>query len=737
LPFLRPSEKSDEIGRLGGYRVLSLLGSGGMGMVFRAEDPALRRMVALKVINPRRIVSAEARTRFLAEARSLAALEHDHIVQVFQVGEDNGVPFLAMQMLRGESLQQRLNRAGKSLPIDEVLRIGREIAEGLAAAHECGIIHRDIKPGNIWLEARGPVTGSSELQAERPHAGSRVKILDFGLARVVAADTPDTDAASAALQGADTLTESRPHTVLGTPAYMAPEQAGGQPVDSRADLFAVGCVLYRMSTGSMPFEGSTAVDVLMRVVAHEPPRPRHLNPAIPVDVEELIIRLMRKQPDERPASALAVVQCVRAIEAARRPKPSRWGCLLGTTGAVLLGAALAAWAALTWQQPPAPPEPVEIRIDYDEPDAQLALRLGNDAEQIIDIRKKPTIALAPGDYALRSVADPGKRHLRPPRLLVQPGVKEPVTVRLVGELDRNEVHGPQPVRGLAAVRRKDTVVVLSVGANRLLAGWRPGSGLRPQQRLFPDSMFACAALAPDGRTLATGCIDPMRRAGNFVRFWDAETFEPRAGGFDGQVNALAYSRDSAHLLAGLNNGAVVLWDARAGQSAAEREDAHDSGVFAVAFLPDGKRLLTTDWDGTIAQWAVDRKGGATVLVQLWTMPGHTGVARGLVVLPGGKQAVTAGIDRAIRVWDLGSGKSTTSWTAPEPVHALALSPDGKRLLSGEANGTVRLWDLGTRQEIENFTGHVTTVTALAFTPDGERAVSGDKEGVVIFWRLPS
>ncbi|MCI0460824.1 MAG: serine/threonine protein kinase [Gemmataceae bacterium] len=166
--LLAPAQAPDELGRLGKYRVLKVLGAGGMGVVFQAEDPELRRPVALKVMLPSVAAHPAAKARFLREARTMAAVKHDHIVTIFEVGETDGVPFLAMEYLKGETLEKRLQREGKLSPM-EVLRIGREIVAGLAAAHARGMIHRDIKPGNLWLEESG-----------------RVKILDFGLAREIA-----------------------------------------------------------------------------------------------------------------------------------------------------------------------------------------------------------------------------------------------------------------------------------------------------------------------------------------------------------------------------------------------------------------------------------------------------------------------------------------------------------------------------------------------------------------------
>jgi serine/threonine protein kinase len=279
-PFLGLPQEAGELGRLGPYRILKPLGAGGMGLVFQAEDIQLKRPVALKVMQPSYSQDNEARVRFLREARAVAAIEHEHIVTIYQVGEDRGLPFLAMQFLRGETLEDRLRRE-RQLPIDEVLRIGREIAAGLAAAHERGLIHRDIKPANIWLEA----------------GSGRVKILDFGLARA-----------------ADDAHLTRTGTVMGTPEYMSPEQARGKGAEARSDLFSLGCVLYDMCAGQSPFQAQETMAVLLAVAAKTPRALTELNPKVPELLVILIMRLLAKHPDDRPASAAQVVEAFRRIE---------------------------------------------------------------------------------------------------------------------------------------------------------------------------------------------------------------------------------------------------------------------------------------------------------------------------------------------------------------------------------------------------------------------------------------
>jgi serine/threonine protein kinase len=268
--------------RFGSYELLERLGQGGMGVVYRARDMRLGREVALKVM--KRDLAADPRSsdRFLREARALAALHHDHVVEIYDYGETNGVRFVTMPLLAGEALETRLLHESP-LPFAEVVRLGMELAAGLAAVHAKGLIHRDLKPSNVWLE------GSAR----------RVKLLDFGLAR---GDAP-----------ADRLTHSG--EIVGTPAYMAPEQVNGLDLDPRTDLFSLGSVLYKAATGRAAFEAPTLSGLLAAVGEKNPPPARTVNPAVPVDLSELIERLHRKNPGDRPASAAEVVDELRGLAA--------------------------------------------------------------------------------------------------------------------------------------------------------------------------------------------------------------------------------------------------------------------------------------------------------------------------------------------------------------------------------------------------------------------------------------
>jgi serine/threonine protein kinase len=279
--FLDPPRAEDELGRLAGYMVHKLLGQGGMGMVFEAEDPRLKRTVALKVLRPRLAEDLEYHERFLREGRAAAALQNDHIVRIYQAGEAKGIPFLAMEFLEGESLHHwQLER--RLISLSEAVRWAKEISLGLAAAHDRGLIHRDIKPANIWLES----------------PGQRVKILDFGLARTAC----------------DELHLTQIGIIVGTPAYMSPEQAKGETLDARSDLFSLGSVLYEMLSGQQPFQGPNITAVLSALLVAKPRPLSELCTNIPRSLEKLVRQLLAKSPDNRPGSAREVADRLGRIE---------------------------------------------------------------------------------------------------------------------------------------------------------------------------------------------------------------------------------------------------------------------------------------------------------------------------------------------------------------------------------------------------------------------------------------
>jgi len=274
LRLLSPSEEPSHLGRLGAYEILEVIGQGGMGIVFKGLDPRLNRFVAIKVLYPQLAANPIARRRFLREAQAAAAISHDHVVAIHAVEEASGFPLLVMEYIGGISLQERINRTG-TLEVKEILRIGSQMAAGLAAAHNQGVIHRDIKPANILLE----------------HGIERVKITDFGLARAM-----------------DDVQLTQSGILAGTPQYMSPEQASGEPVDHRTDLFSLGAVMYAMCTGHSPFRAETALGSLRRVIEDTARPIQEVNSDIPDWLSEIVEILLAKVPAERLPSASDVAE---------------------------------------------------------------------------------------------------------------------------------------------------------------------------------------------------------------------------------------------------------------------------------------------------------------------------------------------------------------------------------------------------------------------------------------------
>ena len=295
IDLLAPSDDPAMMGRIGTYEIRGVVGQGGNGIVLKAFDPALDRVVAIKVIDPLLAKSGAARQRFAREAKSMASIFHENVVPIHAVDEHQGLPYFVMEYVPGQSLEARIEATG-ALPITEVIRIGRQVARGLREAHSQGVIHRDVKPGNILL-GRGV---------------ARVLLTDFGLARVI-------DDASVTQSG----------MLAGTPQYMSPEQVRGETVTPSSDLFSLGCVLYAMCAGHSPFRADSVYGAIQRI-AHASPRDlRELNAAVPIWLDRFIGKLLAKQPGDRFTSADEVATILNDELAHRQnpttvPEPKRW-----------------------------------------------------------------------------------------------------------------------------------------------------------------------------------------------------------------------------------------------------------------------------------------------------------------------------------------------------------------------------------------------------------------------------
>src|SRR6202162_3963803 len=379
--------------RLGPYEILSAIGAGGMGEVYKARDTRLDRTVAIKVLPVHLAEHAELRERFEREARTIASLNHPHICTLYDTGHQDGIDFLVMEYLEGETLAQRLLKG--ALPLEQVLQYAIEISDALDKAHRKGVTHRDLKPGNIMLTKTG------------------TKLLDFGLAKLKQEVAPANVPLSELPTAKDPLTAQG--SLVGTLQYMAPEQLEGKEVAARTDIFAFGTVVYEMATGKKCFEGKSQASLIASILQIDPPPISSPQPMTPPALDRVIKRCLAKDPDERCQSAkdltdelkwiaeggsqvtlapIAVVKGIRALG---------WGALILGLGALILGAAIAGLA--TWNLKPSPPQPVTRTVINLPPGQQLA-----------GLENGPAVALSADGTHLAYIATQGAPHqlyLRP------------------------------------------------------------------------------------------------------------------------------------------------------------------------------------------------------------------------------------------------------------------------------------------------------------------------------------
>lgn len=517
-----PSQSTDEIGRLGKFRVLRLLGSGGMGAVFLAEDVHLGRQVALKVIQPDFVLKEGMTKRFLLEARAAAAVQNEHVVTIHEVGVENQIPFLAMEYLQGESLEERLEK-GDGISIAEILRIGREISEGLAAAHSRGLIHRDIKPANIWLEARR----------------DRVKLLDFGLARMKESDTR--------LSGTG--------MIVGTPAYMAPEQASGEEIGPQTDLFSLGVVLYRMATSQLPFLGRNTLDTLRLLATITPPSASTINTEVPAVLSELIDQLLSRQPVDRPATAASVVERISEIERqiqsskpadTEAPFESNPNALKHVPprkpriALALLGAAVLALLGF-----------IRIRIAHKN-GTETEIKVADTDAVKIEIKPdsyKATAAIPTAAPPAQARTIPATKAISPTALVTRPAV-------------------------LPGVKSWTLETVL------------PRDGFVTRLHTM--------AVSRDDQFLAIGGNDCV------VRVYELPSLKLLSilPGHHASIHSVAWSPNSRILATSDGAGEVCFWDVRQGKKLFSRKEA-SPGVQELSWSPDGKRIAITSLQFTI------------------------------------------------------------------------------------------------------------------------------------------
>jgi WD40 repeat protein len=749
-PGEQPASTRKFIRYFGDYELLEEIARGGMGVVYKARQVSLNRIVAVKMILAGQFASPEDVQRFHREAEAAANLDHPNIVPIYEVGEHEGQHYFSMKLIEGGSLAQRLSAdewyASKTEQ-RKAAELLTTVARAVHHAHQRGVLHRDLKPGNILIDPQGT-----------PY------VTDFGLAKRVEADARQT----------------RTGAIVGTPSYMAPEQARSEKVPSTAvDVYSLGAVLYEMLTGRPPFKAETPLDTVLQVLDREPEPPQKVNPQIDRDLDTICLKCLEKDSGKRYGSAEAVAEelerwlngePILARPIGRMERTWRWcrrnpavaSLLAAVAATVLLGTAISCIFAI---QANANAKRADEKATEAETNAALATENAQRADQKAgEAENNARLARTNEQQALRQKHDAEQQRDRADWLLYAQQIA----------LAQSEWEGSNLDRAREILN----------GCRRDFRGWEHAHLLyllNRKRRVLDEQQLAsylAVAISPDGKRIVT-CY------GGRLQIMDTASGQKTLSNDNGIVSHVSFSPDGK-LVLGDGPAHVIIWDPSTGKKNLTIKKA--GPVHGLSFSPDGKRIVCNSqewlvsrriWGGMIEVWdattgyeilaikegvkaspvafSPDGKqivsGGLEKTLRIWDVAtgkeivtfkgdvkGDAGAALAVAYSPDGKQVVCSTWDGAVKVWDASTGQEIRTLKAPTPQYltmkfeSVAYSLDGKRVVAGrgESSPGLQVWDAATGQEIVSLNPHI-NVTCFALHPDGTHIVFGTGEGSLEIW----